>query len=251
MLFRSQFKSLHIKGDPLVLYNVWDAGTAKIVANAGAKAIATSSVAVATANSYPDGEHLPLEIALRNFQLIVQAVDLPVSVDLESGYGRGADRVADTVAKALDAGVVGFNLEDQIIDAKALYAIDEQAARIKAARNEADRAGVEAFINARTDVYLQAVPDADPADLLANVKKRVSAYHQAGADGLFVPGLVDEQSIKTLCEQSPIAINIMMLPNCPNTQTLAELGVARISYGQLPYHAIMDIVATNAREIYA
>ncbi len=247
----SQFRSLHIKRDPLVLYNVWDAGTAKIVAKAGAKAIATSSDAVATANSYPDGEQLPFEIALRNLQLIVQAVDLPVSFDLEAGYGQEGQQVADSVAQAIGAGAVGFNLEDQIIGENALYSIEDQAARIGAARNAADQVGVEAFINARTDVYLQATPDSSADDLLTNVMERVKAYHQAGADGLFVPGLVDEQSIKALCEQSPIAINIMMLPNCPSRQALAELGVARISYGQLPYHAIMDIVATNAREIYA
>ena len=247
----NQFHSLHIKGDPLVLYNVWDAGTAKIVANAGAKAIATSSDAIANANSYLDGEQLPLEIVLRNLQLIVDAVDLPVSVDLESGYGRQGALVADTVTQAINVGAIGFNLEDQIIGANALYSIKDQAARIKASRSASEKAGVRAFINARTDVYLQASPNANADDLLADVMERVKAYHQAGADGLFVPGLTEEKSIIELCEMSPIAINIMKLPNCPSSEILATLGVARISYGQLPYHAIMQLVATNAQKIYA
>ena len=193
----THFRSLHAKGDPLVLYNVWDAGTAKIVANAGAKAIATSSDAIANANSYQDGEQLPFEIALRNLQLIVDAVDLPVSVDLEAGYGQEGQQVANSVTQAIGVGAVGFNLEDQIIGANALYTIKDQAARIGAARDACDRTGIKAFINARTDVYLQAKPDASADDLLADVMERVKAYHQAGADGLFVPGLVDEQSIKS------------------------------------------------------
>ena len=247
----NQFHSLHTKGDPLVLYNVWDAGTAKIVANAGAKAIATSSDAIANANSYLDGEQLPLEIALRNLQLIVDAVELPVSVDLESGYGSDGPLVADTVTQAINVGAIGFNLEDQIIGANALYSIKDQADRIEASRNASEKDGVKAFINARTDVYLQASPNASAEDLLADVMERAKAYHQAGADGLFVPGLTEEQGIIELCEMSPIAINIMKLPNCPSREILATLGVARISYGQLPYHAIMELVATNAQKIYA
>ncbi len=249
------FKSLHIKGNPLVLCNIWDAGTAKIVADAGAKAIATGSWAVAAANGYGDGEALPFETVLHNLRLAVKAVNVPVSIDLESGYGQKPEQVADTASRAVEMGAAGFNLEDQITGGaskgQSLYDIHEQAARIAASRAGADRVVDGVFINARTDVFLQAGPDAPIDDLLNEVMQRAQAYHQAGADGLFVPGLVDAAAIKTLCAATPLPVNIMMLPDCPDIDTLAKLGVARISHGPGPYQAAMAIIAAQAKTLYS
>jgi len=247
----NKFKSLHIKGDPLVLYNIWDAGTAKIVADSGAAAIATGSWAVAAANGSQDGEKLGLEIALHNLKAIVDAVDLPVTIDLESGYGPEPQQVGKTIKRAIDTGAVGFNLEDRIIGANALFAIADQAARITACRKAADATGVAAFINARSDVFMQASRDAETGLLLDEVIKRAQAYHQAGANGLFVPGLINEDAIKTLSATSPLPLNIMMMPGCPDRETLSKLGVARISYGPGPYEAAMKVVAEGAKAIYS
>jgi len=245
------FKSLHMRGKPLVLQNIWDVGSAKIVTDTGAKAIATGSWAVAAANGYPDGEKLPIEIAMRTIKAIIDAVNLPVTVDLESGYGREPQEVAATVMRAIEMGAAGFNLEDQIIDEKTLYGVSDQAARIAACRKALGKAGVPAFINARTDVFMLADPAAKIDRLLNEVIQRATAYHQAGADGLFVPGLVDEVAIKTLCETSPMPVNIMMLPDCPNREILAGLGVSRISFGPGPYIAAMQGVAAEAEAIYS
>jgi len=245
------FKDLHVSGNPLVLYNIWDAGTAKIVADAGAKAIATGSASVAGAHGYPDGEKLPLGAALRNLKRVIDAVDIPVSIDLEGGYGAEPQTVADTVMRAVDLGAAGFNLEDQVVGAGALYGIPEQAARIAAARKALDGAGVPAFINARTDVFLQAGSNIQIDVLLDEVIQRAQAYNQAGADGLFVPGLIDAAAIKTLCEISPMPVNIMMGPNCPDAETLAKQGVARISYGPGPYASAMEAVAKQAKAVYS
>ena len=147
--------------------------------------------------------------------LIVKAVDLPVTMDLESGYGSSPDQVGETVTRAVNTGAVGINLEDQIIGANNLYDIKDQVARIAACRKSANAAGVPAFINARSDIFFQAGADV-PIEQLANkVLERAEAYHQAGADGLFAPGLVNEAAIKTICDASPMPVNIMMTPNSP------------------------------------
>lgn len=233
------FRALHVRGDPLVLFNVWDVGTARIAAAAGARAIATASWAVAAAHGYEDGEALALETALQNLTRIVGAIDLPVTVDLESGYGRSPAQVAETVARALGVGAVGFNLEDQIIGEAGLFDVAAQGERIRAARKAADAAGVAAFVNARTDVFLKAGSEVSAHTLLNQAIERARAYHDAGADGFFAPGLVDAAAIRRLCEASPLPVNIMALPQAPDRTALAELGVARISYGPGPYQAAM------------
>ncbi|MCF6275391.1 MAG: isocitrate lyase/phosphoenolpyruvate mutase family protein [Robiginitomaculum sp.] len=245
------FRDLHVRGDPLVLYNIWDAGTAKIVADAGAQALATGSASVAGAHGYADGEKLRLGVALRNLKLIIDAVDIPVSIDLESGYGTEPRKVADTVLRAIELGAVGFNLEDQVMGAGALYGIKEQAARIAACRTAVDGVGISAFINAHTDVFLQAGADAQMEALLEDVMQRAQAYHNAGADGLFVPGLIDKAAIKTLCENAPMPVNIMVLPGCPDIEGLAKLGVARISHGPSPYQTAMQTITAGAKALYA
>src|SRR5688572_5876901 len=142
------FHSLHIKGNPLVLYNIWDAGTAKTLQEAGAKALATGSWAVAAAKGFGDRENLPFERAIQNLQEIIAAVDLPVTLDMESGYRKNPSELHETVCQVLDAGAIGINFEDQVIGGEGLYSIDEQSQRITAVRKAADEAAIPLFINA-------------------------------------------------------------------------------------------------------
>jgi 2-methylisocitrate lyase-like PEP mutase family enzyme len=245
------FTRLHVPSDPVLLFNIWDAGSAKVVAACGAKALATGSWSVAAAHGYEDGEALPLELALANLERIVAAVDLPVSLDLESGYGREPGAVGETVSHAIAAGAVGCNLEDQIIGGEGMYAIDAQAARIGAARRAADDAGVPIFINARTDVFLLAEPSAHDQRLLEQALQRAGAYRDAGASGIFVPGLVDETLIEDFCRSCPLPVNVMSLDSPPQRQRLAALGVARISAGPAPYRLVMKSLESAARAAYS
>jgi hypothetical protein len=153
------FKALHVPGRPLILFNIWDAGSAKAVAAGGAKALATGSWSVAAANGFPDGEQIPLDLCIANLRRIVDAVDLPVSLDLESGYGADPAAVGETFARAVQAGAIGCNIEDSFPDSGSLRETADQVARLRAARAAADGLGVPAFLNARTDVFFQAGPD--------------------------------------------------------------------------------------------
>lgn len=242
------FRSLHTPGQPLVLFNIWDAGTAKAVASAGARALATGSWSVAAAHGFADGEHVPLDFAIDNLARIVQATDLPVTIDLESGYGESAADVARSVARAVEAGAVGCNLEDSFPGDGSLRDVGEQAKRIAAARRIARDAGVSLFINARTDVFFQKpAPEHDDAMVQAALD-RGRAYAEAGADGLFVPGVVDETFIGRLAEASQLPVNIMVEANTPSLARLAELKVARVSHGPRPYLAMMKALADSARD---
>lgn len=245
------FASLHVAGAPLVLFNAWDAGSARAVAEAGAKAIATGSWSVAAANGFGDGERLPLALAIDNLRRMVAAVDLPVTVDLESGYGEAPDAVAATVTAALEAGAVGCNLEDSVPADGSLRTIADQAARLAAVSAVAERAGVALFVNARTDVFFQAPADAHDMAMVDAALERARAYADAGASGLFVPGVVSEDLIARLVEASPLPVNVMVMPATPPRARLAELGVARISHGPGPYLGAMQWLAQAARDAMA
>lgn len=229
------FQSLHIKGNPVILYNVWDAGSAKAVAAAGAKAIATGSAPVAMAQGFADGENIPLDLVLGNLNRIIAAVDLPVSTDIEGGYGASPDVVAQTVTRSIETGAIGFNFEDQIVGTAELYDLPTQITRIIAARKAADAVCPSVFINARTDSFLKAAPETHTEQILEDAITRAKAFADAGADGFFAPGLADEAMIARLCEECPLPVNIIALPHVPDTKTLTGLGVARISYGPVPY----------------
>jgi 2-methylisocitrate lyase-like PEP mutase family enzyme len=223
------FQRLHVKGTPLVLYNIWDAGTAQAVARAGARAIATGSWSVAAAHGYDDGERLPFALALANLREIVGAVDLPVTLDLEAGYGGSSDAVADSVTAVLQGA--------------------DQSARLRAARAAADRAAIPAFINARTDLFLHAEPARHNAELVDQALRRAAAYADSGASGFFAPGLVDESLIGTLCAACSLPVNILARPHAPSAKRLADLGVARISHGPGPYREAMRVLESAARVV--
>ncbi|MBX3064345.1 MAG: isocitrate lyase/phosphoenolpyruvate mutase family protein [Anaerolineae bacterium] len=247
----TQFAKLHIKGDPLILFNVWDAGSAKAIRDIGAKAIATGSWSVAAAHGYEDGEKLPFNWALANLRRIVASVDLPVTFDMEGGYGVSPAEIKVNVAEAIEAGAIGMNFEDQIINGDGLYSIDDQCQRIDAARQAAEESGIPFFINARTDIYLLAAPDTHNDDHLAEAITRSAAYAEAGASGFFAPGLFDITRIETLCQQSKLPVNIMVMGNTPPLKEMAQAGVARISHGATPYRLAMIALQEAGRRALA
>lgn len=241
------FADLHVKGDPLILFNVWDAGTAKAVAEAGATAIATGSWSVAAANGYADGQELPMDTAISNLRRITSSVDLPVTLDFEGGYAQNDGQLRANVAKVIEAGAIGINFEDQVVGGQGLYSIERQSERIAAIRAEADRLSLALFINARTDIFLKAYPAANTEAQLDEALSRATAYAKAGASGLFAPGLRDPDLIRRLCESSPLPVNIMVMPDVPPNKILAGLGVARISYGAGPYRQMVEWLTGTAR----
>lgn len=237
--------ALHHGPQPLLLFNAWDAGSAKTIAACGAHALATSSWAVAAACGMDDGERLPLDATLEVIARIASLCDLPLTADLERGYGDAAA----TVARAIDAGAVGCNLEDGL--ESGLRPTSEQAALIGQARTAADAAGLPFFINARTDQFLQEPAGTHDMAMLEQVLARAHAYAAAGADGLFVPGLIQPALIGALAARSPLPVNIMVMPGCPSLAELARLGVARVSHGPGPYLAAMQALSAafaQARE---
>jgi len=239
---------LHIPGKPLVLFNIWDVGSARAVALAGAKAIATGSWSVAHANGYDDGEQTPLALAIDNLRRIACVIDLPVTIDLESGYGAAAEGVGSTVHLAIEAGAVGCNLEDSIPASGKLRGAFDQADRIRIARRAADEAKVNFFINARTDVFFQQPANQHDDAKVAKAVERAHVYAEAGADGLFAPGLTNLTLIARLAEASPLPINIMVVDSTSPLSALAEHGVARVSHGPRPYLLAMKVLEEAARD---
>lgn len=233
------FASLHQPGDPLILFNVWDAGSAVAVVKAGAKALATGSWGVAGAHGLADQEKLSLELAVANAARIVAVTHLPVSVDLEAGYH---DPRASAQAM-VDVGVVGINLEDRIIGQSGLYSMAEQCKRIAAA------AATGVFVNARTDLFIKAPVASHGPALVQQALERATAYAQAGARCFFAPFLVDAALIAELCAAAPLPVNILVRAGCPSHAEMARLGVGRISHGHGPWAAAMDWLEAQARTV--
>lgn len=221
----AEFHRLHRDG-VLVLPNVWDAASARLVERAGAAAVATTSGGVAWSLGAADGDRLSRELAVEAVRRIAAAVAVPVSADIESGFGARPEDVAATVRLVLEAGAVGVNLEDA---GAPLRDVAEQAERIAAARAAADAAGVPLFVNARTDVYLRGVgaESGRPAETV----RRAQAYAAAGADGIFVPGLLDPAVLRELAAAIPRPLNVLVGPGAPPVAELAALGVRRVSVG--------------------
>ena len=244
-----QFRALHISRKPLVLFNIWDAGSAKAVAAGGAKAIATSSWSMANANGFADGERIPLAMVIEDLRRIVGVTELPVTVDLERGYGEALEMVGETIAAAIDEGAIGCNLEDSFPANGKLRETVEQVGRIRRVRETADGRGIRFFINARTDVFFQQEPEQHDEGLVAEAIARAHAYAEAGADGLFAPGLVSIDLIARLTKASPLPVNIMAGEGTPPVHALARQGVARVSYGPRPYLLAMKALEDGAREV--
>ncbi|MFI2629489.1 isocitrate lyase/phosphoenolpyruvate mutase family protein [Streptomyces collinus] len=242
----SAFRDLHLPGTPLVLPNAWDAVSARIVEDAGAAAVATTSAGLVWALGAPDGERVDREAAVAAVARIARAVTVPVTADLESGYAEDAEGVAGTVRAVIAAGAVGVNIEDTLYGAGTggpLRDVAEQAERIAAARGAADAAGVPLFVNARIDTFLSGAGGVDLT--LA----RAAAFRAAGADGIFVPGAVDPGTVKELVNGVDGPLNVMAGPGAPPVAELAALGVARISVGSHIAQAAQALVRRAAREL--
>jgi 2-methylisocitrate lyase-like PEP mutase family enzyme len=239
----SDFRSLHAAGRLLILPNAWDAASARLVEAAGADAIATSSAAVSWSHGVADGEHLDRAQILATVGSIARAVRLPISVDLEAGYSDDPAAIDALVAEVLALGVAGINLEDGQLPPATL------ARRIAIVRAAADRLGADLFINARVDVYLKKLVPAE--DALAETLRRLPVYRDAGCDGLFVPGVTDEPTIRTLVAATPLPLNLLALPQLAPAAELQRWGVRRLSVGSALASAAYAVVRNATRELLA
>jgi 2-methylisocitrate lyase-like PEP mutase family enzyme len=236
------FRALHDGPAVLALPNAWDVASARLVEDAGAAAVATTSAGVAWSLGAPDGDRLDRDRAVDLVARVVSAVDIPVSADIEGGFADGAEGVAGTVRAVLAAGAVGVNLEDaDHRGAGALLPVAEQAERIAAARAAA---GGGLFLNARIDTYLRGAPDP-----LRETLTRAAAYVAAGADGIFVPGVTDPETIAALVAGVPVPLNVLAGPGAPPVPELAKLGVARVSLGSSIAEAAYAVADRAAREL--
>ncbi|MYS94392.1 MULTISPECIES: isocitrate lyase/PEP mutase family protein [Streptomyces] len=240
------FRALHIPGSPLVLPNAWDAVSARLVEDAGAAAVATTSAGLVWALGAPDGERVDRPTALAAVARIAEAVTVPVTADIESGYAEDTEGLAGTVRAVIAAGAVGVNIEDARYGAGTggpLRDVGEQAERIAAVREASDAAGVPLFVNARTDTFLSGVGGVDLT------LERAAAFRAAGADGIFVPGAVDPGIVKELADGVDGPLNVMAGPGAPTVAELAALGAARVSVGSGIAQAAHALVRRAAREL--
>lgn len=243
------FLALHHAPEILILANSWDVATTRVIARAGFPAIATTSAGIAFDLGYPDSERVGRDEMLAVVRRIAASVDLPVTADLESGYGPAPEDVAETVRLAIEAGAVGMNLEDAREEggAAALLDFEPAVARIRAARAAADASGVPAVINARTDTYFFGQAD-DPA-VFEETVRRCNAYLEAGARCAFVPFLFDPRVIARLAKAVDGPLNVLAGPRAPSAPELEAMGVARVSIGSATYRAALTLVQRAAEEL--
>lgn len=237
------FAALHKPGDPVILYNVWDVGSATAVAAAGAKAIATGSHPVGDASGFGDGQQVPIDFVMDNARRVAAAVDLPVTIDFEGAYAVDPDDAGANVARLKAAGAVGCNFEDQVIGGEGLHPLDLQCRKIRAIR---DSVGPDFFINARTDLFLKTKVY-DEA-LVDRVVERGKAFADSGASGFFVPRMADARHVERVVRDVPLPLNLIAFPGAPPNRDWANAGVARISYGPFPHRALMKQLEEWARE---
>lgn len=224
------FHQLH--ADFLILPNAWDAASARLTQELGAKAIATSSAAVAWAHGFADGNHFPIAKLVTAIEEIARSVSVPITTDAEGGYSDDPKQVAENVTALINVGAVGINLED----GKAPHELHLR--KIEAIREAAVRAGVDLYVNARTDVYLQQL--APPEQAVEETLRRATAIKRAGASGLFAPGVVDRKEIAALAEGCGMPLNVMARPGLPDAATLKSLGVKRLSAATSIFAAAME-----------
>ncbi|OWY62963.1 carboxyvinyl-carboxyphosphonate phosphorylmutase [cyanobacterium TDX16] len=237
-----------VPGSPVVLPNVWDAASSRDFAAAGFEALATSSGAVARTLGFEDGEDMPADEAFAAVGRISRSVEVPVTADVERGYGFGP---SELVERLLEAGAVGCNLEDSVPGSGAMVEPEAQAEWLGQVRAAADDAGVPLVVNARVDVFLRFGRDQAARDLLAEGVDRARRYLDAGADGVYPIFLLDEAVLADFVEQVTGPVNAFYLSNGPSLARLAELGVARITFGGGLHHATVDLVTTMAERLVA
>jgi 2-methylisocitrate lyase-like PEP mutase family enzyme len=241
-----RFLQLHKGPRILLLANVWDVASARIVEDAGFGAIATSSAAVANSLGYPDGEHISRSEMLDVVRRIASKVSIPVSADLEAGYGADAEAMAETARALIEAGAVGLNLEDSTEESD-LIPLEQHATKVKHIREVGDSLGVHVVINARTDVYLAQVGES--ASRFDHAVRRLEAYRQAGADSLFVPGVYDAETISKVVQAVNGPVNVLANPAGPPVAELERIGVRRLSFGSWPARAALGLFSRFAHEL--
>ncbi|MGE0742874.1 MAG: isocitrate lyase/phosphoenolpyruvate mutase family protein [Hyphomonadaceae bacterium] len=237
----AKFHDLH--KDFLILLNAWDAASARVMQDIGAKAIATSSAAVAWAHGYADGHHLPTEKLIAVVEEIARVVSVPITTDAEGGYSDDPRQVAENVKAFIGAGAVGVNIED------GKQPHDLHLRKIEAVREAAVRVGVDLFINARTDVYLKRL--AAPEQALEETLRRAAAIREAGASGLFVPAIHAPQDIATVVERAGLPLNVMAIPGVPTAKELKTLGAKRLSAATSIFNAAMAGAREAAEDFLA
>jgi len=238
-------RRLHVEGPMLVLPNAWDAGSARIFVEAGFAALATTSAGIAFSLGYPDGERISRDEMLAAVARITRRISVPITADMEAGYGQTPDAVAETVRRVIDAGAVGMNLEDRI-EEKPLIEFSLAVERVRAARRAADSTGVRLVLNARTDAF--EAPELPRDKRLGEAVRRGNAFREAGADSVFVPFVGDRDTIEQLVQQIHAPVNILGTPNAPTLKELAALGVRRVTFGSAPMRATLGLVRRMARE---
>jgi 2-methylisocitrate lyase-like PEP mutase family enzyme len=235
----ARFHALHAGPDVLVLPNAWDAASAALMEDAGAKAVATSSAAVAWARGYADGDALPVAVLIDVIAGAARVIKVPLTADIEGGYTDDPAELSETIKAVVGAGAVGINLEDRRRDP------DLHARKIAAARAAAEQAGVDLFINARTDVYLAKLAEGEAA--LAETLRRAALYGRAGASGIFVPMPIEEDLLSQLAAGIALPVNAMGRPGMPSAKRLAELGVRRLSSATGPFRAAYGAMLAATR----
>jgi 2-methylisocitrate lyase-like PEP mutase family enzyme len=242
------FRAMHDRSKILVLPNAWDPMSARVIEEAGARAIATTSAGVAFSVGYPDGEAMPRDEMIAAIARIARVVTVPLSADIESGFARDAREVAETVRRVIDAGAVGINLEDAIHRGPpALYDLKTAIERVRAAREAANAIGIPLVINARTDVYLLSIGEPDAR--FDHAVRRANAYRKAGADCLFVPRIGRPADIERIVAALEGPLNLLAFPGIPTVAELERLGVARLSVGTWPTLAAMSTARKIAAEL--
>jgi 2-methylisocitrate lyase-like PEP mutase family enzyme len=244
---RNRFAAQHVPGDPLLLYNIWDVGSAVAVAKAGAPALSTGSHSLAEAQGFPDGEGIPLNLFLEAIRRIVAAVEIPLSADFEGGFAADPAHLAEHSRLLAEAGAVGCNFEDQVIGGKGLHPIAEQARRVAAVAESG------LWVSARTDLFLHkyfAGENANDRALLPEGLERAHAYAEAGAHSYFVPGVTDLDLIADICAAAPLPVHVINVEGVDRA-ALAQTGVARISWGPRPWIWAMQRLTEEAKAIYA
>jgi 2-methylisocitrate lyase-like PEP mutase family enzyme len=241
-------RALHHTGKALLLPNVWDVTSARIIEEAGFPAIATTSAGIAFSLGYPDGQKISRSEMLTQVARIARAVKVPVTADAEAGYGDSSEDAAQTAREVIAAGAVGMNFEDGTDDPqRPLIDLPLQLERIRAIREVAEKSGVPLVLNARTDVYLAEVGPAETR--YEHAVRRLQAYRDAGADCVFVPGVRDSETIRQLVKDAQCPVNILAGPGSLSVNEMEKMGVARVSLGSAPMRATLGLLRRMPDEL--
>ena len=240
-----EFRNLHNQESALLLGNVWNAQSALLFQKLGFKAIGTSSAAIATSLGYEDGEKMPFEDLLRIVKNIQSKIDIPLTVDIESGYSRNPSEIINNIMSLQKLGVVGINIEDSItIEERKIVNAQEFAKTIQTIKSYLYDNNIDIFVNVRTDFYIMGL-----ANPFEETLKRIKIYEESGADGIFVPCIVAENEIQKVVESTTLPVNVMCMPNLPDFNTLQNLGVKRISVGPFLYNDMIGKLEKSIIEI--